>query len=107
VINVDMRTSKQQRAQATPGFAIQILPDTDLGNAMLIVEDEEGHYRPVTLAMTINEAKELAQDDLRNRMRSVENGTDADGLCPSEYKLWSRGLGGVQTVVATWNASEL
>jgi hypothetical protein len=40
-------------------------------------------------------------------MRSVENGTDADGLCPSEYKLWSRGLGGVQTVVATWNASEL
>ena len=102
-----MRTSKQQRAAATPGFAIKILPDTDLGNSMLIVEDEEGHYRPVTLAMTINEAKELAQDDLRNRMRSVENGTDADGLCPSEYKLWSRGLGGVQTVAATWNASEL
>jgi len=78
-----MRTSKQQRAAATPGFAIQILPDTDLGSSMLIVEDEEGHYRPVTLAMTINEAKELAQDDLRNRMRSVENGTDADGLPPA------------------------
>src|ERR1700691_1099089 len=102
-----MRTSKQQRAAATPGFAIQILPDTDLGTSMLIVDDEEEHYRPVTLAMTISEAKELAQGDLRSRMRSVENATDADGLCPCEYRLWSRGLGGVQTVVATWNASEL
>jgi hypothetical protein len=74
---------------------------------MLIVEDEEGHYQPVALAVNINEGKELAQDDLRNRMRSVENGTDETGLCPYEYKLWARGLGGLQTVAATWNATDL
>ena len=34
----------RDRAAATPGFAIQILRDTDLGIATLIVEDEEGHY---------------------------------------------------------------
>ena len=52
-MNVDMRTSKQQRAQATPGFAIRILLDTDLGIATLVVEDEEGHYEPVNYASTL------------------------------------------------------
>ena len=83
----------RDRAAATPGFAIQLTQDTDLGNAMLIVEDEEGHYEPVSLAMTIGEGKELAQDDLRARMGRLE-GDEDPGLCPYSYKLWARGLDG-------------
>ena len=105
-MNVDMRTSKQQRAQATPGFAIQILRDTDLGIATLVVEDEEGHYEPVNYASSLGEGFEMAQEDLRNRRKNLEANRDP-GLCPSEYKVWARGLEGRMVVAATWNASEL
>ena len=105
-MNVDMRTSKQQRAAATPGFAIQILRDTDLGIATLIVEDEEGHYEPVNYASTLAEGFEMAKEDLHNRRRLLEIGGDP-GVCPWQYKLWARGLGGVLTVAATWNVSDL
>ena len=100
-MNVDMRTSKQQRAAATPGFAIQILRDTDLGIATLIVEDEEGHYEPVNYASSLGEGFEMAKEDLRNRRRKLEADKDP-GLCPSEYKVWARGLEGRMVVAATW-----
>ena len=101
-----MRTSKQQRAAATPGFAIQILRDTELGIATLIVEDEEGHYEPVNYASTLAEGFEMAKEDLRNRRRLLEIGGDP-GLCPWEYKVWARGLEGGMLAAATWNVSEL
>ena len=47
------------------GFAIPLREDTNLGLAMLIAEDEEGHHEPVAVASTINEAKELAECDFR------------------------------------------
>ena len=106
VINVDMRTTKQQRAAATPGFAIQILRDTDLGIATLIVEDEEGHYEPVNYASTLAEGFEMAKEDLHNRRRLLEIGGDP-GLCPWQYKVWARGLEGRMVVAATWNVSVL
>ena len=85
------RTRKQPMTYN--GFAIPLRPDTELGLAMLIAEDEEGHYEPVAVAATINEAKELAESDMRARMRSVDKGSDA-GICPARYKLWARGLDG-------------
>jgi hypothetical protein len=97
---------KQNTASATPGFAIPITPDTDLGNAVLIVEDEEGYYEPTAFAMTINEGREMAQDDLHSRQRLLEKDADP-GLCPCEYKLWARGIDGTLRVAATWNVSEL
>jgi hypothetical protein len=99
-------TKRKRNEAATLGFAIQITPDTDLGTAMLIVEDEEGHYEPLTAASTINEGKGLAQHDLRSRQSLLEKDADP-GLCPYQYKLWARGLGGVHRVAATWNVSEL
>jgi hypothetical protein len=57
----------RDRAAATPGFAIQILRDTELGIATLIVEDEEGHYEPINFASTLAEGFEMAKEDLRNR----------------------------------------
>ena len=79
--------------KTTPGFAIELQPDTDLGLAMLIAEDEEGRIEPVAVAGTINEAKELAASDMRSRMRRLENDADP-GICPARYRLWARGIDG-------------
>ena len=82
------------RTQTTNnGFAIPLQPDTQLGLAMLILEDEEGNHEPVAVASTINEAKELAESDLRRRMRRLERGDDP-GLCPYTYKVWAQGIDG-------------
>ena len=75
------------------GFAIPLQPDTELGLALLIAEDEEGHHEPVAVASTINEAKEIAQRALRSRMRRLDRGADP-GMCPYIYKLWARGIDG-------------
>ena len=96
----------RDRAAATPGFAIQILRDTDLGIATLIVEDEEGHYEPVNYASSLGESFEMAKEDLRNRQRKLEADQDP-GLCPWEYKVWARGLEGKMVVAATWNVRDL
>ena len=85
------RTRKQPKNYN--GFAIPLQPDTELGLAMLIAEDEEGHHEPVAIASTINEAKEIAECDLRSRMRRLERGEDP-GICPHTYKLWARGIDG-------------
>ena len=71
-------TKKQQKDYN--GFAIPILPDTQLGLAMLIAEDEEGNTQPVAVASTISEAREIAQSDLAGRMRRLESDEDP-GLC--------------------------
>jgi hypothetical protein len=85
------RTRKQTKTYN--GFAIPLEPDTELGLAMLIAEDEDGHYEPVAVAATINEAKEIAESDLRGRMRRIERDEDA-GISPIRYKLWARGIDG-------------
>ena len=87
-ISTMTRTKKNQtRTNATPGFAIEIKNDTDLGTAMLIVEDEEGHYYlPVGNVGSINEGRQMAQDDMRRRLRLLEADKDP-GLCPYCYKI--------------------
>ena len=88
-----MKTTTKKPATTYNGFALSLEPNTELGLAMLIAEDEDGHYDPVAVASSINEAKEIAESDLRSRMRSIEHGDDA-GLCPIRYKLWARGIDG-------------
>lgn len=56
------------------GFAFPLEPNTPLGIAMLIVEDEEGNYEPIRTVATINEAKELAGIDFRERLQRVDDG---------------------------------
>ena len=89
----------RDRAEATPGFAIQILRDTDLGIATLIVEDEEGHYEPVNYAAHWPRFR----DGQRGPSQSPEEpAVDKDpGLCPQEYKVWARGLDGKMVIAAT------
>ena len=100
------RTKKNQtRTNTTPGFGCEIKNDTDLGVATLIAEDEEGHYLPVGSVVSIDEGREIAQDDLRRRMRQLEHGNDP-GFCPYWYKVWARGLDGF-LVAAILLATEL
>lgn len=98
------RTKRQPKTYN--GFAIPLQPDTQLGLAMLIAEDEEGQYHPVAVASTINEAKELAASDMRGRMRELECGGDP-GICPYEYKVWAQGVDGDYIVAARILATSL
>ena len=58
--------------------AIEIKDDTNLGLAILIAEDEEGE--PIGAAVSINEAREIAQSSLRAKRRRLERDEDP-GLC--------------------------
>jgi hypothetical protein len=95
------RTTKNQ-PKTYNGFAIPILPDTDLGLAMLIAEDETGHTHPVAVVSTINEAKEVAESDLAGRMRDLHHGKTP--ICPYEYKVWARGIDGDYIIAAKFKA---
>jgi hypothetical protein len=100
------RNGKQTNMNVTPGFAIKMEDDTELGIAMLIAEDEEGHYDPVAAVVSINEAREIAESDMRGRRRELERGGDP-GLCPYLYKVWAQGLEGGYRTAATIDVSTL
>ena len=87
-----MKHTTNPTHDATPGFAIRLTEETELGIAMLIAEDESGGYLPLGTASTIAEARELAEHDLRQRMRRLGQG--GEPLCPAAYKLWATGVDG-------------
>ncbi len=66
-MSVTTMTMTTEKHRSHNGFATPLEGDTDLGLALLIVEDEDGRYEPVANVATINEAKELAADDFRRR----------------------------------------
>jgi len=88
-----VKNTSRTETKSYNGFAIPLQPDTELGLAMLIAEDEEGTTQPVAVVVSINEAKEIAQSDLVGRRRRLEQDSDP-GLCPYCYKLWARGING-------------
>lgn len=100
------QSTKRTKRPATPGFAIEIKDNTDLGLAMLIAEDEEGRYQPVGCVISISEAREIARSDFRRRMHDLERGADP-GLCPYGYKIWATGLDGDYRTVAELPATSL
>ena len=73
------------------GFACKIEDDTRLGNAILMA-DFDGGSEPVGVAVSVNEAREIAAGDMRGRMRDVEHGDEPD--CPESYTLWAQGIDG-------------
>jgi hypothetical protein len=78
----------------------------ELGSAILILEDEEGHYEPIGIASSLDEACELAVGDLN--VRSLHR----DDLCPHRYALFVRGTRGKYQLAASlkpqhnWTVSE-
>ena len=103
----NLKTALQRAARApTTGFAIEIKDSTDLGLAMLIAESEDGQYEPVAVVSTINEAKEIAESDLRGRMSRIERGDDP-GICPYNYKVWANGIDGGYRIAIELTATKL
>jgi hypothetical protein len=86
------RTSKRTNTNATPGFAIEIQDDTQLGLAILIAEFGDGSHQPVGVVVSINEAREIAEGNMRGRMRDLEAG--GAPACPETYTVWAQGLDG-------------
>ena len=87
-----MKRTKSEPKNATPGFAIPLTDETELGLAMLIVEDHAGDYLPLGLFSTIGEAREIARQDLRHRTKELHLG--GEPTCPAVYKVWARGVAG-------------
>ena len=92
-MNVTTMTMTTENHTSINGFAIPLDNDTDLGLALLVVEDEDGRYQPVATVSTINEAKHVAADDFLRRRKRLERDEDP-GLCPYSYKFWARGTDG-------------
>jgi len=84
------RTKKQTTSYNGFAFPLQPTPSWP-GDADR--RGRGGHHEPVAVASTINEAKEIAESDLRGRMRRIERGEDP-GICPYTYKVWARGIDG-------------
>ena len=76
----------------TPGFAIEVQEDTELGSGILIADFGDVGYQPVGIVTSISEARELADDDLRRRTRDLEAGGEPQ--CPETYIIWARGQEG-------------
>ena len=76
------RTTKQTKTPATPGFAIEIKDDTELGLAILVAVYAAGGYRPVGVAVSISEAREIAESHWRHYT----------GAAIEKYELWAQGL---------------
>ena len=78
------RTKRHTAMNATPGFAIEIKDDTELGLAVLVAEFGENNYQPIGVVVSINEAREIAAGDMRGRTPA----------CPETYVVWAQGLDG-------------
>lgn len=73
-IRSEARTPHVNGSQWSGGVCkhVPLQPDTDLGLAILIAEDDDGRYEPVAVVGSIAEGREIAASDLRGRMRRVE-----------------------------------
>jgi hypothetical protein len=60
-----MARTKQSRTSATPGFAIGIKDDTELGLAMLIADLGDGHYQPIGVVVSSISFAKSSRDRLR------------------------------------------
>jgi hypothetical protein len=93
------RSLRSTPKNATPGFAIKIEDDTELGLAILVAEFGDGKYQPIAGVISINEARETAESDMRDRMKDLERGGTPS--CPECYKVWAQGIDGEYRTAAT------
>ncbi len=84
----------------TKGLSFPLQPGTQLGLAILIVEDEEGNYEPVATVSTIGEVREIAAYNFETRFQQSERGEDV--LCPFRYKVWAQCGNGAFRSYSRW-----
>src|ERR1035438_5742664 len=78
------RTKKQTKTPETLVFEIEIMYDTELGLASLVAVYAGGGYRPVGVAVSISEAREIGENHWRHYT----------GAAIEKYELWAQGLEG-------------
>ncbi len=76
---------------------------TNLGIGFLIAESEEGAYQPVGAVATIREGREIADSDMRRRMRQLETGSEP--MYPFRYRVWAQGDEGKYSSIAEFEAN--
>jgi hypothetical protein len=77
----------------------EVLSETaELDAGFLIAESADNIYHPVARVATLREAREIAAEDLRNRMRNLEAGHES--MCPARYVVWTRSQLGAYAIVA-------
>jgi len=96
-------TPTKNTQRNTQGFSFPLQPDTQLGLAMLIAEDEDGKYEPVATVSTIGEAQEIAANNFETRLRQSERGENV--LYPFHYKVWAQGSNGIFLIAFAMNES--
>ena len=84
--------TKTKRSQQNSPFACPIEEHTELGLAMLMVEDDNGHYEPLGVVVSISEGREVAEDDFHRRLEQVQRGEEP--RVPALYKVFARGTDG-------------
>jgi hypothetical protein len=77
------RTKNQTKTNATPGFAIEITDDTELGMAILMVTYAGNKTAPVGVVISVNEAREIAESHRAN----YRGGLEILG-----YDVWAQGV---------------
>ena len=71
--------------------------NAELGfGAMLVAETADGSYGPVSTVSTIREAREIAAQNFRTRVRELEAGNDP--ICPDRYVVWSQSFAGYRII---------
>ena len=98
-----MKTTTKRTNDApktTPGFSILLQEDTELSAATLIAEMHGGGYEPIGHVMTIREARTVVNEDMRLRMRQLEDRDGPEPACPELYVVWARGLMGRYHIAA-------
>jgi hypothetical protein len=86
------QTKKHSTTNATPGFAIEIKDDTELGLGIVVADFGNNAYQPIGVVVSIDEAREIAASDMRGRMRDLDAGKTP--ACPEAYVVWAQGLDG-------------
>ena len=77
----------EPRGRLHPAFGT-LGRDVDLGVGILIAESATGAYEIVEPVSTINEAIEIARDDLFRRLKDLDCG--GEPMDVEIYKVWSR-----------------
>jgi hypothetical protein len=54
-----------------------------------MAEFGDGNYEPVAVVVSINEAREIAESNLRARRKELERG--GEPACPERYVVWAQG----------------
>lgn len=87
-------------AMTTEGFTCLIENDTDLGNGILLA-DLDTCSVPVAVVSTIDEASDVAESDMADRIHRLAQGETPE--CPESYSLWARGIGGDYRLLRTFS----